>query len=67
MKELGERRAGVPHRWSLAFLPQAEEQVTSNRQKPHWEGSGPRTAPDCVNGRGLPVAGRVAGRRGSAL
>lgn len=31
MKELGQRRTGVPGRWSLAFLP-PEGQVTSNRK-----------------------------------
>lgn len=33
IKELGQRQAGVPHRRSLTFLPQAEEQVNSNRKK----------------------------------
>lgn len=32
MKEQGQRRTGVPGRWSLAFLP-PEGQVTSNRKK----------------------------------
>lgn len=39
----------VPCRGSPAFLPQAEQQVTSNREKLNflgkaWEGSEPRTA-----------------------
>lgn len=38
MKELGERKAGVPHKWSLAFLSQAEERVTSDSKKPNSPG-----------------------------
>lgn len=42
IKELGQRQAGVPHRRSLTFLPQAEEQVNSNRKKKKtsWESFG---------------------------
>lgn len=57
MKELGERKAGVPRRWSLAFLSQAEEQVTSKRKKPNSlgksrEDSEPSAALACAPGRG---------------
>lgn len=72
IKALGQRKAGEPHRRSLTFLPQAEEQVNSNRKKPDflgkfWVGSVPRTAPPFAHGRGLPVSQRVAGMGGSAL
>ena len=45
-----------------------EEQVTSNRKEADfwgeaWEGSGPRTAPNCVSH----VARRLAGMKGSTI
>lgn len=74
IKELGQRQAGVPHRRSLTFLPQAEEQVNSNRKKKKkdflgkfWVGSELRTAPAFVHGRGLPVSQTVTGMGGSTL